>query len=107
MRTASFLLLYCTFCSGCATYEYDLTRPPDLAQHIANKQTISFPLDPLEYRMTTLDNRLIIQIYNPTDDSIQLLGPQSSAVDAHNQSHPFRSQTAAPKSFIKLILPPP
>jgi hypothetical protein len=54
-----------------------------------------------------VDSLLVIQIYNPTDDTITLLGPQSSAVDPGGQSHPLRTQTMASRSFIKLILPPP
>jgi len=56
--------------------------------------------------MRSVENRLVIDIENKTDEPIQLLGNQSSVVDPEGQSHPLRSQTMAPHSFVKLILPP-
>ena len=92
---------------GCTHYEYDLTRPADFAQHIGVKEDVTMSLDPLEYRFRSYEDHLIIRIYNPTDDPIQLLGPQSSVVDPKSQSHPLRSATIESHSFVKLILPPP
>lgn len=91
---------------GCATYEYDVTRPAELTTHIGRKTDAIVARDPLEYRMITIDNRLVIRIYNNTDDTIQLVGDRSSAVDPAGQSHPLRGQSMAAHSFIKLILPP-
>ena len=91
---------------GCAKYEFDLTQPPDLATHIGRDKETVLKRDELEYRMLSVDNRLLMHVVNPTDDPIELLGPQSTAVDPAGQSHPFRSQTIAPHSFIKLVLPP-
>src|SRR5207248_10060294 len=88
-------------------YEYDFTRPPDLTQHIGTNSGVTVTLDPLEYRFRSYEDHLIIRIFNPTDDPIQLLGAQSSAVDPKSQSHPLRSATVESHSFVKLILPPP
>jgi hypothetical protein len=96
-----------TLVAGCATYEYDLVEPPDLARHIGTKADEVIKLDPLVYHLRSYDNHLVIRIENPGDDPIRLLGDQSTVVDPAGQSHPLRSQTAAPHSFIKLILPPP
>jgi len=91
---------------GCTRYEYDITRPADLAMHVGTKQDAIAARAPLEYRLLTVENRLVMRIYNQTDDTIQLVGERSSIVDPDGQSHPLRSQPMAPQSFIKLILPP-
>jgi hypothetical protein len=100
------LMLACLLVSGCAHYEYDIIRPQDLTAQVGTKEDVVFTRDPLEYRLRTVDNRLVMRIYNPTDAPITLLGDRSSVVDAGGQSHPLPSMTAAPQSFIKLILPP-
>jgi hypothetical protein len=56
--------------------------------------------------MQSAEGRLVIEIFNPTSDTILLLGRQSSVVDSTGQSHPLVDQTIAPSSFAKLILPP-
>ena len=94
--------------AGCARYGYDVIRPPEFAGHAPGKTDYVFTRDPLEYHLRSIDSRLVIRIYNPTEDQITLLGGQSSAVDPDGQSHPMLTQTIAPEnSFIKLILPPP
>jgi len=102
----SLLALTTLLVTGCAHYEYDVIRPEDLTAHAGTKEDVVFTRDPLEYRLRTVDNRLVLRIYNPTDTPIALLGDRSSVVDADGQSHPVPSMTAAPQSFIKLILPP-
>ena len=97
-------LLLCV--GGCASYEYDLTQPADLRRHVGTKTDTVVPIDPLEYRLRTVDNRLVMRIFNPTDEAIQLIGERSTVVDPDGQSHPLRAQTIAPHSFIKLVLPP-
>src|ERR1700716_1246796 len=79
MKPASLLATAWVFCilllsSGCATYEYDLTRPEQFATHIGRKQDVRITIDPLEYRFRTADNRLVIRIFNPTKDPIELSG---------------------------------
>src|SRR5438045_534703 len=105
MRPNYFLFLL-LLAGGCAKYEFDLTQPPDLATHVGRDKETILKRDELEYRMLSVDGRLLMHLVNPTDDPIELLGPQSTAVDPAGQSHPFRSQTIAPHSFIKLVLPP-
>ena len=109
MRIAS-LLLSVTLIGGvgCARYEYDVVSPPQAAGHVGTKSDHTFALDPLEYRLRTLDNRLVLRVYNPTGENVTLLGARSTVVDPDGQSHPLVTQTIAPGgSFIKLILPPP
>jgi len=105
MRWLTLLSLFLAV--GCAHYEYDITRPADLAQHVGTKQDVTATLDPLEYRFRSYEDHLIVRIFNPTDDPIQLLGEQSAAVDPKGQSHPLHSATIESHSFVKLILPPP
>ena len=99
-------LVVLAFVSGCAHYEYDLVSPPDLAQHIGTKADAVVQVDPLEYRLRTYENRLVMSIFNPTSDPITLAGDRSYVVDPAGQSHPLRVQTIAPNTFIRLVLPP-
>src|SRR5437879_2762117 len=101
------LALVFLLAGGCAKYEYNLVKPPDLARHISANTDTVFTLDPLEYRLRTVENRLVMRAFNPTSDVIELVGPKCSVVDPDGQSHPLRSQSIAPQSFIKLIFPPP
>jgi hypothetical protein len=98
------LVVFCL--TGCARYEYDLVSPPDLARHIGGKADEVVPVDPLEYRLRSVESRLVMSIYNPTPDPITLAGDRSYVVAPDGQSHPIRSQTIAPQTYIKLILPP-
>jgi hypothetical protein len=91
--------------SGCAKYEYDLVQPPELARHVGDTWTVA-TIDPLEYRLRTYENHLIVQVWNHSTEPIQLLGDRSVVVDPKGQSHPLRSQAIAPNSYLKLILPP-
>jgi hypothetical protein len=107
MRLTHLLLLACVL-TGCARYEYDITEPPELVRHIGRGDPgqVVLKRDPLEYRLQTYDNRLVMRIHNPTPQPIELLGDKSFAVDPQSQSHPLKAQTIAPNSFIKLIFPP-
>src|SRR5277367_2002767 len=103
MKTAWALL--CLLCSGCASYEYDVTQPPPV-QHIGADGFVSVDYKPLRYRFRTVENHLILLIDNPTRDSILLVGERSVIVDPAGGSHPLISQTIAPGTYIKLIFPP-
>jgi hypothetical protein len=92
--------------TGCAKYEYDIVSPAELRAHIGTKSDTKTTVDPLLYRWRTIDNRLVVRIFNSTDDPIQLLGEKSTAVAPSGESHPLRGQTIAPQSHAKLILPP-
>lgn len=92
--------------AGCARYEYDLINPPELARHIGTQSDEIVRVDPLEYRLRTYDNRLVMSVFNPTSDPVTLMGDRSYVVDPAGQSHPLRGQTIAPGTFVRLILPP-
>jgi hypothetical protein len=100
--SAVFVIL---FGAGCQ-YEYDVIQPQAFAGHVGTKSDYVIKLDPLEYRLLTYDNRLVLRAFNPTDDLITLIGARSAVVDPQNQSHPLPTLSIAPHSYIKLILPP-
>jgi hypothetical protein len=91
---------------GCARYEYDLIEPPPLARHIGSQADTVFELDPLVYRLRSYDNHLVVRIFNPTTELISLHGDASYVVDPTGQKHPISSQSIAPSTYVKLILPP-
>jgi hypothetical protein len=107
MRSALLILAAAFLLCGCATYEYDLTAPADLSRHIGRKADAMVDVDPLQYRLRTVDNRLVVRIYNTTDDNIQLIGERSSVVDPQGEAHPLRGGPIPPRSSLKLIIPPP
>ncbi|MGB7159311.1 MAG: hypothetical protein WBD40_14680 [Tepidisphaeraceae bacterium] len=91
---------------GCARHEYDIVEPPEFAGHVGTKADTITVLDPLAYRWRTVDNRLVVRIANLSSEPIQLLGDASTVVAPSGRSHPLPSQTIAPNSFARLILPP-
>lgn len=100
-------LLLLALCTGCATYEFDITSPQDQVAHIGRKADTESKVEPLIYKWRAVDNRLVVRAFNPTSELITLLGNQSTVVDPQGQSHPLRGQPIAPNSFAKVILPPP
>ena len=90
---------------GCAKYNYDITQP-ESARLRVGKQWQRVAAGPVTYRMITVDNHLVIQCYNTTKDPMRVLGDRSYIVTPANQSIPLPSQTIAPGSYAKLILPP-
>jgi hypothetical protein len=92
--------------TGCTQYEFNLTEPANVAQHISHKEPVTLTCEPVQYQLQACEGRLVLIIRNPANSSIDFLGDQSYVVDPHGQSHPFPNQTIAANSFIKLILPP-
>ena len=104
--TLSFVLLCLLIVPGCARYEFDIVQPAGRAAHIGEKQDTQVQLDPLNYRFRAAEGRLVMQVYNPTPDPVQLMGERSYVVAPDGQSRPLKSMTIAPGSFIKIVLPP-
>src|ERR1700677_2679719 len=100
------LLLSLVCLTGCAHYEFDLVKPPDLARHIGEDREQVFNVAPLEYHMQADEGRLVIRIFNHTSEIIFLQGGKSAVVDPEGESHPLRDLTIVPDSWVKLILPP-
>ena len=93
--------------TGCASYEYDLIQPTAHAGHIGSKDWQRFTMDDIEYRLKSSDDRLVIDAYNRSEEPVKLVGDDSVAVDPKGESHPLRSRTLPPGSYVRLILPPP
>ena len=100
------LVLLAALLSGCAHYQYDLLQPAADAGPVAGDDRRSFDIDPLRYTVATADDRLSIRIYNPTVDTIRLVGRASSVVDPADRSHPLIDQTIAAESYVIVVLPP-
>jgi hypothetical protein len=93
--------------TGCAGYEFDIAKPPDLVRHIGSEEETNFTRGPLAYRLRAYQGRLVVRIFNHTAGPIRLVGEQSGVFAPDQKSHPLPGQMIAPGSFIKLILPPP
>ncbi len=106
MRQALFVAFLACLLGGCAHYEYDLTQPAALTAHVATKVDTIVRVDPLEYRLQTVDNRLVVRIFNPSNDEIVLIGERSCVVDPEGQSHPLRGGSIPSQTYLKLIIPP-
>ena len=106
MRLMPLVLIF-SFC-GCARYEFDVLEPPEFATHVGRKKETATDIlrEPLEYHMRAYEGRLVMNVFNTTEEPIELLGDQSFVVDAEGESHPLPSSVIAPKAYVKLILPP-
>jgi hypothetical protein len=92
---------------GCARYEYDLLEPADVAQRIGRKQAVVVPMEPaVRYEARAYSDRLVLFVFNESDEPLKLLGDDSYAVDPRGESHPLPTRTVAPGSSTKLIFPP-
>jgi hypothetical protein len=100
------LALFALICPGCASYQFDILQPPAPNPQIHDDQWTIVRIDPLEYRLRAGDGRLVMRIFNPTNDPIQLLGDHCAVVDPDGQSHPLQFQMIAPQSFILEVFPP-
>src|SRR5260221_5868452 len=99
------IMIVAALCGGCAHYEYDIVNPPQLQQHIGEREVV-VRVEPLEYRFMAYEDHLIAHIFNPSGDVIQFLGEQSTIVDPSGQRHPLRGQRIPPNTHMKLVLPP-
>ncbi len=92
---------------GCAHYQYDMVKPPDLAQRVGTKSPVTFKMEDVAYALQTSNNRLVMMVTNESDVAIKLIGGESYAVDPYGESHPLASRVIPPGAHVKLILPPP
>jgi len=91
--------------SGCVMPTYRVLQPPGVVP-VAGKQQVVVVYDPLEYRLSREHDRLLVRIWNPTNDRIVLVGSRSFVVDPQGESHPLRDRIIAPHSFTWMLLPP-
>jgi len=101
-----FSLLAAVFCfCGCATVQYRVLQPQGVAQIITD-QPVQVSYAPLVYHFVRQQNRLSMQINNPTDETIVLVGERSSVVDPAGETRPLRGRLINPRSFVQMLLPP-
>lgn len=91
--------------TGCARFEYEIVEPPSLAGHVG-RQWVELHRDPLLYRLCSYENRLVVEIHNPTSEPIRLAGDRSFVAAPDGQSHPLLSQSIGPRTYIRIPLPP-
>ena len=91
--------------SGCAHYQYRMVQPSNLASPIA-KQPVRVDYPPLMYQLSEQDHRLAMQINNPTEAPITLVGNRSYLVSPHGETHPLRGAIIAPHSYVGMLMPP-
>ena len=94
----------CSLC-GCQTYQYRIVEPATSAL-VSDKVTGAVHYDPLDYRFGGHQDRLVVNILNPTADRVLLEGGRSFVVDPQGESHPLVDRVIAPHSFARLVLPP-
>jgi hypothetical protein len=92
--------------TGCATYEYDIVQPPGVRRHIGHDQDTVIASPPVEYRMRAVEDRLVVRMFNRSNQGLRLVPEQSSVVDPSGQAHPVRGAHLPPGSYTKLVLPP-
>ena len=90
--------------AGCTSYDFHVTEAPGV-DRVVSSVPERLATENMTYHMQAKENRLVVQIFNETEEMVQLLGEQSFVVDTGGASHPLRSQAIAPHSFAKLILP--
>lgn len=102
------LVVLCCLC-GCARYEFEVLEPPEFATRVgrSTETTADIRREPLDYHMRSYEGRLVMNIFNTTEEPIELLGDESYVVDPEGESHALsRAAVIAPDAYIKLILPP-
>jgi hypothetical protein len=105
--SAKLPLLFTILLVGCAQTEFDATPAgSEQAVRVGNSQDVSFPGDPLVYRMRADEGHLVFWIDNPTNEPVELLGEKSDVTDPEGIAHHLRGRTIAPLSSIKEIFPP-
>ena len=60
-KSTVLLALFCLLPVGCTHYEYDLSRPTELATHIGTKTDVIVTRDALEYRLIAYEDHLIMR----------------------------------------------
>ena len=99
-------LVFISLLGGCTQYQFDVVCPPDLVRSVVKDREAVIGRGPVEYRLTVFENRLVTRIFNRAGEPIRILGERSVVVDPGRQSHPLRTQTIAPGTYVKMILPP-
>jgi hypothetical protein len=100
------LLLLIALGTGCATYHYDIVRPESSRGRIGEDGWQRVEAGQVAYRFRSVENHLVVQVVNASGAPVRVLGDRSYVVTPGNQSIPLETQSIAPGTFVKLILPP-
>lgn len=93
--------------TGCARYQYRVTEPERFAaQAVRKEEPVSMEYEPLRYEAADRGGRLALGIFNPTPDLLRLDGNRSYVIDPRGETHSLPARTIAPRSSVRLFLPP-
>lgn len=103
----SVVSVFCLAVSGgCVNYGYDVTAPATATFRVPSDRFAPIPEGPVDYRFRTVDNHLIVQVWNDTHEPVRVVGERSAVVDPSGRSHAIRPMLIAPGSFVRFIVPP-
>lgn len=98
-------LLLIVLLTGCAKYDFVIVEPEALKQRIS-EEPVRIETANLTYHMQARTNALVIQVFNPSAQPIQLLGERSHVVDAYGYSRPINSAVIGANAYAQFMLPP-
>lgn len=107
-RPALLVLLTSALCAvaGCANYRYDVVTESGSVAAVAKDRDLVVPAAPANLRLRQVESRCVLILENPTTQPITLDGAGSTIVDPRGESRAILSQSIAPGSFVKFVLPP-
>lgn len=91
--------------TGCAKYDFVIVHPESLEQRIS-EVPVRIETANLTYHMQARTNALIIQVFNPSAQPVQLIGNRSFVVDPYGYSRPINSAAIGANAYAQLMLPP-
>lgn len=96
----------CLSASGCAQYQFVLVEPVE--RIITERRNEVVPLEPMEYRLASLDNEfLVVRVINPSDAVMEFVDDRTYVVDPDGETHRLGGAIIAPHASITIVLPPP
>jgi hypothetical protein len=91
---------------GCTNYAYDVTPPGTPTYRVPTDHFWTVQSGPVDFRFRTADNHLVVQVWNPGSDPVQIVGDKSAIVDPYGRSHAVRTQLIPPGAYARIIIPP-
>jgi hypothetical protein len=102
-----FALISMLVLTACAptTFEFQAEEIPDVI-HVTHQTESVFADPPVQYRLLADESHFVIWIENHAMSPVELIGDKSTIEDSNGDVHPLRGREIAPRSPIKLVLPP-
>jgi hypothetical protein len=92
---------------GCAPVGFEANLEGGGAPvEVGDSQDTVIAAQPVQFRMRTVESRLVVWIENVSDEPVELLGDNSSVIDPGGESHVIAGQTILPGAPVKMVLPP-